>query len=146
MAKALVLECLRSAHRQCRGCYLYAFSSFTDIRELELSVDQPSLIRLLDFLEHSFEGGTDVTRALELSIERVQKKEWAQADILIVTDGEMAMPDRAVMDSLERVQVDLGLEVHGLLVSKGPSDAMTTICSRLHVFRSWDSARSATSA
>ena len=118
----------------------------TDIRELELSVDQPSLIQLLDFLEHSFEGGTDVTRALELSIERVQKKEWAQADILIVTDGEMAMPDRGVLDSLERVQVDLGLEIHGLLVSKGTSDAMTRICSRLHVFRSWDTAKSTTSA
>lgn len=137
-----MLECLRGAHRQARSCYLYAFSSYADIKEIELSVKMQSLIKLLDFLEHAFNGGTDVTRALELSLERVQTKEWQQADILIVTDGEMGMPDASVLDKMDSIQKDFGLQVHGLLVGKMDSAPMERICSHLHVFQSWDTARS----
>ena len=39
MAKALVLECMRAAKEQERGCFVYCFSGPRDVRELELSVD-----------------------------------------------------------------------------------------------------------
>lgn len=141
MAKALVLECLRGAHRQERSCYLYAFSGPSDIKEFELSIKQHSMLKLLDFLEHSFDGGTDVTRALELSLERLQSKEWQQADILIVTDGDMDMPHDALLDKKEKMQEDLALEVHGLLVGNSDSEPMERICSHLHIFQSWDTTR-----
>lgn len=141
VAKALVLECLRGAHRQQRSCYLYAFSSYSDVKEIELSIKTEAMIRLLDFLENSFNGGTDVTRALELSMERVRLEEWAQADILIVTDGEMGMPNTSILNEIEQARDELGLEVHGLLVGNTSSEAMEGICSHLHMFKSWDVAR-----
>lgn len=58
IAKALALETLRGAHRQRRQAYLYAFSGPMQVQELELKCDTVSLGPLLDFLSHSFNGGT----------------------------------------------------------------------------------------
>jgi hypothetical protein len=69
---------MRQAHRQQRACYLYAFSGPKDVRELELKVDASSLLELLDFLKYSFGGGTDVDRPLELSLDRLEQKDWSQ--------------------------------------------------------------------
>ena len=56
---------------------------FTDqVQELELSVDIPSLDRLLEFLGSSFQGGTDVDKPLELSLERLKDAKWAQVGLV----------------------------------------------------------------
>ncbi|CAD7700910.1 unnamed protein product [Ostreobium quekettii] len=141
VAKAVVLECLRGAHRQRRACYLYAFSGPQDVKELELSVTVQSLDELLKFLEHSFHGGTDVDEPLKLSLERLQLKEWAQADILMVTDGEIPLPDDYILKQIEKAREEMGLEVHGLLVGDRHSPPMEALCSHLHVFRSWDAVK-----
>ena len=133
-----MLECLRGAHMQQRSCYLYAFSNFDDIRELELTTDMDSMRRLLDFLEYSFMGGTDVAGALQLSLDRVKQREWSQADILIVTDGEMRIPLELILDDIRKMHEELGLEIHGLLVGNSQSDAMEAVCSHLHVFEAWN--------
>lgn len=136
-------------------------------QELELKVDAGSLTELLKFLTHGFGGGTDVDRPLELSLERLEQKEWAQvgrhpgilehvrlhrasslmplracihqhpkwhpaervllcdienfymqADIMMVTDGEIAPPAQDVLNRLDRAKAEEGLEVHGLLVGR----------------------------
>ncbi|WIA19969.1 hypothetical protein OEZ85_005847 [Tetradesmus obliquus] len=137
VAKALALECMRGAHRQQRPCYLYAFSGPDQVQELELSVDLPSLEKLLEFLSCSFQGGTDVDKPLQLSLERLQKDEWAKADILMVTDGEIAPPNEKLLADIAAAHDELGLEVHGLLVSSQVSDSMEKLCTHLHVFKSW---------
>ncbi|GBF88932.1 hypothetical protein Rsub_01431 [Raphidocelis subcapitata] len=137
VAKALALECMRGAHRQQRPCYLYAFSGPDQVQELELSVNVKSLDKLLDFLSCDFHGGTDVDKPLQLSLERLQKAEWCQADILLVTDGEINPPSEELMSSLSKAQDDLGLEVHGLLVSSRANETMQKLCTHLHVFKSW---------
>ena len=102
VAKALALECLRGAVRQRRACFLYAFSGPQDVQELELKVDLDSLDKLLDFLSCSFMGGTDVDQPLMLSLERLKSRpEWAMADILMVTDGEIPMPDESILSTIK---------------------------------------------
>jgi uncharacterized protein with von Willebrand factor type A (vWA) domain len=137
VAKALALECLRGAHRQRRRCYLYAFSGPEQVQELELGVDGASLSRLLDFLAGSFNGGTDVDAPLQRSLERLERDEWKQADVLMVTDGEVAPPSEELLAALGRARAELGLEVHGLVVSSQRSEVMEKICTRVHTFRSW---------
>ena len=41
-------------------------------------MDAGSLSELLKFMTHSFGGGTDVDRPLELSLDRLEQKDWAQ--------------------------------------------------------------------
>jgi uncharacterized protein with von Willebrand factor type A (vWA) domain len=138
VAKALALECLRGAHRQRRRCYLYAFSGPEQVQELELGVDAASLARLLDFLAGSFNGGTDVDAPLQKSLERLERDpEWRQADVLMVTDGEVAPPSEELLGKLGRAKAELGLEVHGLVVSSQKSEAMEALCTRVHTFKSW---------
>lgn len=138
VAKAVTLECMRGAVRQQRACFLYAFSGPGQVMEMELKVDSKSMSQLLKFLTGGFNGGTDVDKPLELSLKRLSEKEWNQADILMVTDGEIPRPSETVKRDLHRAVDELGLEVHGLLVGQQDSTpAMEDICTHLHVFKSW---------
>lgn len=60
-----------------------------------------------------------------------------QADILMVTDGEISPPSEALLNAVRDAHEELGLEVHGLIVSSQVSDAMEQLCTHLHVFKSW---------
>ena len=54
----------------------------------------------------------------------------ANADVLLVTDGELRMPPVGddVMACLRRLANDKGVQVHGLLVGKSSSPPLETIC------------------
>jgi len=82
LMQAVALEAMRGAHRQQRACYLYAFSGPQDVKELELKVDTGSLLELLNFMKYSFGGGTDVDRPLELSLDRLEQRDWSQVNTL----------------------------------------------------------------
>eukprot|EP00891_Asterochloris_glomerata_P001609 jgi/Astpho2/1609/e_gw1.00028.9.1_t len=138
VAKAVALECMRGAHRQERQCYLYAFSGPGQVMELELDTTAKGIRQLLDFLSGGFTGGTDVDKPLELSLKRLTDVGWTQADILMVTDGEIPMPSKDICDKLKTAKEELGLEVHGLMVGRSDTTpAMEAFCSHLHVFQSW---------
>ncbi len=47
-------------------------------------MDAPSLLELLAFLQYSFGGGTDVDRPLELSLDRLEQKDWAQVSLQVL--------------------------------------------------------------
>ena len=61
-----------------------------------------------------------------------------QADILMVTDGEIPVPNDDVLRRLKEAKENLGLEVHGLLVGQHESTVMHQLASHLHVFKSWN--------
>lgn len=114
------------------------------VKSLELSTGVRSLEMLLDFLQCSFSGGTDVDAPLELSLRQLQQEEWEAADILMVTDGEIPRPRDGLLADVRRCKDDLGLEVHGLLVGNDVTPAMEDLCSHLHVFKSWGVVRGRT--
>jgi uncharacterized protein with von Willebrand factor type A (vWA) domain len=151
VAKAVALECARGARRSGRACFLYAFSGPGDVVELDVRLGDPgALAKLLAFLRGSFGGGTDADAPLLRSLARLESEEgggdWARADILMVTDGEIAPPSPDVLARLDAAKAGLGLEVHGLLVGRAgapPTEAVQAICSHIHVFRSWSAVNDA---
>ena len=138
VAKAVVLEAMRSAHTQQRSCYLYAFSGESQVQQFELSFDRAGMERLLDFLMYSFEGGTSVEEVLQLSLRRIESSGWETADILLVTDGELPKPAERTLAAIREASARLGLEVHGVLLGDRLSP-MKEICTPmcLHTFKSW---------
>lgn len=138
VAKSLCLECMRGAIRQQRQCLVYAFSGPDNVMELELNVGSDSINKLLSFLTMSFSGGTDVDAPLALSLERLSREEWNLADILMVTDGEIPPPNEDILNKLNRAKEEMGLSIHGLLVSKRVTDPMKELCTDIHVFKSWN--------
>ena len=121
IAKAVVLEALRTAHREKRGCLLIAFGGSDEIVERDLRpLERPheGLDALLELLGQGFDGGTDVQSPIERAVQRVREARWSSADLLIVSDGEFGCTP-ATLQHLEDARRELGLRVQGILVEIG---------------------------
>eukprot|EP00439_Symbiodinium_sp_Y106_P038837 s401_g4.t1 len=132
LSKALVVECVRQAHRQNRPCYLYAFSGMGDLKELELDMSQAGLREVLTFLRSSFGGGTYLEDALARSAERLQEASWRNADLLIVTDGQLDVRT-GDEEPIFRARKEFGTRVFGLVLADYGGDAMERLCDELYV-------------
>lgn len=131
LSKALVVECVRQAHRQRRPCYLYAFAGAGDLNELELDLSQDGLRKVLDFLQQSFGGGTYLEDALAEAAKKLEQPTWQNADLLIVTDGELnANTDEA---SIASARSSCGTKVTGLVLADTGGAAMERLCDELYL-------------
>jgi hypothetical protein len=147
MAKALVLQVLCVAELEQRACYVYNFSGPGDLVEHELALAGEGLAHALAFLTLSFGGATNIGEALRRAVARLQTETWANADVLIVTDGLLDDPrepfDRAILYQLDRARRRKPFRVHVALVP--PSDAFREedrwaareLADELHDLKSW---------
>lgn len=138
VAKALVLESVRVAFTEKRACYLYAFSGPGDVAEHELSLTESGLARLMAFLTHSFVGGTDVAAPLERAVARLESEAWSRADLLLVSDGEFAVPE-GTRGLMAQASARKGMRAQGVLIGTGHGAAMSALCSQVHRFSDWQS-------
>lgn len=136
IAKAVVLEAMRSAHRERRGCLLMAFGGPDEIVEHELSHTRAGLLALLDLMGQGFDGGTDVQGPIERAIDRVHQARWASADLLIVSDGEFGCVP-ATLARLDEARATLGLRVQGILVGDRETLGLMEVADDIHWVRDW---------
>lgn len=112
VAKAVVLFLAAKAREQRRACYLLNFS--TSLQTLDLS--QPrGMAMLMEFLQMSFHGGTDVAPALRHAIDTMQEEAFENADLLVISDFVMGRLHKAVLDEVE-AQRSKGGRFHALLI------------------------------
>ena len=136
VAKACVLQALRSAHAGRRPCRLLAFGGHDELLERELTTDAEGLTHLLDVMGQSFDGGTDVQTPMERAIDQVQTGGWEEADVLIVSDGEFGVT-HATLAQLRDAKQRLGLRVHGILIGDRETVGLVEVCDHLHWVREW---------
>jgi uncharacterized protein with von Willebrand factor type A (vWA) domain len=139
IAKAVVLEALRTAQREKRACLLIAFGGPDELIERELRpAEHPEagLDALLELLGQSFDGGTDVQAPIERAVQRVREQQWSSADLLIVSDGEFGCT-RATLEQLEAARSGLGLRVQGILVGDRETLGLLETCDSIHWLRDW---------
>lgn len=137
LAKAVVLECVKAAHKQQRDCTVVAFSSASNTLECDLlAADKAGIVRLLDFLSFSFSGGSDVTGALKHAMAALGTDTMKASDVLLVSDGELQNPpvSEVVMEELHHLKEETGMEIHGLLVGKSESEPLESLCTNVHNF------------
>lgn len=137
LSKAVVLGCVSEAHKQGRDCQVVAFSNERGVIEAgQITPDKRGIQRLLDFLGHGFGGGTDVTGALKYAMTALDSASMAAADLLLISDGEIPDPPISadLMEELDRLKLQRGVKVHGLLVGKHESKPLSRICSETHDF------------
>jgi uncharacterized protein with von Willebrand factor type A (vWA) domain len=60
VAKACVLQVLRTAHSAQRACTLLAFGGAGELLERDMALTTDGLQALMDTMGQSFDGGTDV--------------------------------------------------------------------------------------
>lgn len=91
IAKALTLFLTTRAIGQKRNCFLINFS--TQIETLDLS-GKMGMVKVMEFLQKSFHGGTDASPALEHGLELMKTKNYKKADLLMISDFVMdALPN-----------------------------------------------------
>ena len=136
VAKACVLQVLRTAPQARRGCRLLAFGGPDEIVERDLSPDLRGLDAMLAVMGQSFDGGTDVQMPLERAVALVHNQAWALADILIVSDGEFGVTP-ATLAALRACKAELGLRVHGILIGDRETIGLLEVCDAIHWVRDW---------
>ena len=136
VAKACVLQALRSAHAGRRACRLLAFGGPDELLERDMAMDAEGLSHLLDLMGQSFDGGTDVQTPLERAVALVQTTGWEEADVLIVGDGEFGVTHHTLAQ-LRDAKQRLALRVHGILIGDRETVGLAEVCDQLHWVRDW---------
>ena len=136
VAKALVLEALRTAHAEKRRCCLYAFSGPGQAIEHELDLSPEGIGSLLDFLALSFGGGSDPTEATERVLRRLREGAWAKADVLFVSDGEWPDPLSRQTAAVRKAR-EAGTRFHGIQIGNRGRTGLHALCEPVHVFTDW---------
>ena len=137
LSKAVVLACVSTAHKQRRDCQVVAFSSERGVIEAGvITPDSLGIKRLLEFLTHSFGGGTDVTGCLKFAIETLDSDVMGSADLLMISDGEIPDPpvSTEIMETIDYLKLRKGVKFHGLLIGKRESKPLSKVCSETHNF------------
>lgn len=135
IAKALVLQALRTAYEERRRCFVFAYSGPGQILEHELELSTEGLGRFLAFLGMSFGGGNDETAVLLRVVDRLSTEGWRKADIIFVSDGEWPVPTGA----LARIELarEVGTRFCGVQIGNRGRTGLHAVCEPVHVFREW---------
>ena len=136
VAKALVLEALRTAHAEKRRCCLHAFSGPGRTIEHELDLSPEGIGGLLDFLALSFGGGSDPTAATDRVLQQLLDDEWKKADVLFVSDGEWPDPPAGQTKEARRAR-EAGTRFHGIQIGNRGRTGLHALCDPVHVFTDW---------
>jgi uncharacterized protein with von Willebrand factor type A (vWA) domain len=136
IAKAVVLEAMRVAHRERRGCKVIAFGGPGEIVEHELVFTPAGLGALLDLIGQGFDGGTDLQAPIERAVAAVQDAPWASADLLVVSDGEFGCTP-ATLEQLDDARARLGLRVQGILIGDRETMGLMEVCDQIHWLKDW---------
>ncbi|MGB1091470.1 MAG: VWA domain-containing protein [Oceanobacter sp.] len=118
VAKAVTLFMASQAREQQRPCQLISYA--TQVQTLDLSFDEePEQNRrnLMDFLTRSFQGGTDLTPALEHALDTFQSDEYRRADLLVISDFLMAELPEKLLDRIEPLK-QRGNRLHSLVIGE----------------------------
>jgi uncharacterized protein with von Willebrand factor type A (vWA) domain len=104
VAKSVVLALVRRMLKESRDVKVFLFSSVGQSAEIELTDKRKMATEFLDFLNYTFEGGTDFNTALREGLEALKERQFVNADILFITDGLSAVSDPQIVAGLDEVK------------------------------------------
>ncbi|MGB3619346.1 MAG: VWA domain-containing protein [Catalinimonas sp.] len=114
IAKVLCFAVLRMAAREQRHAYLINFGvglNTINLRELATSMD-----KIVDFLAMRFDGGTDISPALNEALRMLDTEDYRDADVLMVSDFIMySIREDLVRDMRKRQKG--GTRFHSLTIA-----------------------------
>lgn len=87
LAKAICFGLLLRSREEQRNCYLISYSLEVEI--LDLADWKHGQSQIVDFLAHSFCGGTDLEPAIRESLRMLRTGDYSLADVLVISDFEL---------------------------------------------------------
>lgn len=132
VAKSIVLALVRRMLKECRDVKVYLFSSVSQTKEIELTDNKKMASEFLEFLNYTFEGGTDFNTALREGVESLRKKQYTNADILFITDGLSVVNDKHAISVLEEMKREHGTRLFTIIVGNDDTGGIDRFSD--HVF------------
>ena len=104
VAKTITFALAKKCLEEERKCYLISFSTGIEVQDLSEFEKGNGLLELAKFLRKSFNGGTDAEPALQHSLRLLQKNDWKNADVLVVSDMIMGNLSESVKTNIRSQQ------------------------------------------
>ena len=104
VAKTITFALAKKCLEEERKCYLISFSTGIEVQDLSEFEKGNGLLELAKFLRKSFNGGTDAEPALQHSLTLLQKNDWKNADVLVVSDMIMGNLSESLQTNIRSQQ------------------------------------------
>ena len=112
IAKALAFGITEIALRDKRKAYIISFSS--GIATMEVSEIHRDLTKMLDFLQMSFHGSTNLQPALTQALKLLEMQSFAKADVLVISDFAIPNMSSSINDRITSHRLENGTHFHSL--------------------------------
>lgn len=128
LAKVIAFAITKIAISEKRKAFLISFS--TGIETFELTDIQNSLIKLIDFLQMSFHGGTDASEAVLEALNQMETKNYEKADLLIISDGVFGNLNDSTLKSIEKLKKK-GNKFNSLMIGSNYNERALKFCNNI---------------
>lgn len=98
LAKTICYGLIVKSQEQKRNCFVITFSTHVEV--LDISDLKNNSKAILDFLMHSFNGGTDLSPALRKAALMLEDERYRKADVLFISDFIAEDFERRVIDAI----------------------------------------------
>jgi uncharacterized protein with von Willebrand factor type A (vWA) domain len=127
LAKSAALAMAKRMLTQKRDMKLILFASTSQHLEIELSSRKKMSDKFLNFLLHTFGGGTDFNTALASGLRSLKEKDFQGADLLFITDGKSEISDELVLARWEEAKKKYNAKVYSLIVGSSGAGGLVKI-------------------
>ncbi len=128
LAKVIAFAITRIAINEKRKAFLISFS--TGIETFELTDIQNSLSKLIDFLQMSFHGGTDVSEAVLEALKQMKTENYEKADLLIISDGVFGNLSSNTIKSINELKKK-GNKFNSLMIGRSYNEKALSFCNNI---------------
>ena len=120
-AKVATFALAKTAIKTHRKCFLISFS--TGIETLDISdFKKPNALEaLVEFLNKSFNGGTDATPALAECLRQLKTENYKNADVLMISDFVMASLQKNIASAI-RTEQENGTSFNSLVIGNSANN------------------------
>jgi uncharacterized protein with von Willebrand factor type A (vWA) domain len=132
VAKSIILALVRRMLKESRDVKVFLFSSVGQTSEIEMTDTKKMASEFLDFLNYTFEGGTDFNTALKEGLETLRERQYRNADILFITDGLSVVSDETVISGLDDMKKNNGTRLFTIIIGNDDGGGMDRFSD--HVF------------
>lgn len=138
VSKAILLAIVRHMLKEKRDMKVFLFSSVGQATEIELTDNRKMASEFLDFLQYTFEGGTDFNTALGEGLKALKDRQYRNADILFITDGLSDVSDDHLVDELNRMKADNDTRIFTIVIGNDSAGGMEAFSDRIFILSGAD--------
>lgn len=118
IAKALALAILNIAMEEDRKAFVISFS--VGIQTLELTGKKGQVSVLIDFLQQSFHGGTDLHPGMVQVMKVLKREGFHEADVLVISDFVVPKLDKDIFKAVMEARKTHGTNFHSMYITRRP--------------------------